>query len=203
MKFYDVKNILEILFANGKYELDNRIEKVPAKINSPYYGYQNAISEWYMIKRWSYHKEVVNFLCSLKWLNVRTDAINEIIKKNSINKDDECMLPKEEFDKLNSWFSSVKNKYDTMKPIINEISYAGYDENDLSFELHENISLLDLQKLLENIKKFGNNLAKLFNLEENSILKFKHFDIGSNDLIIEILAGSLSGVNFISCHSLY
>lgn len=45
MKFYDVKNILEILFANGKYELDNRIEKVPAKINSPYYGYQNAISE--------------------------------------------------------------------------------------------------------------------------------------------------------------
>ena len=28
------------------------------------------------------------------------------------------MLPKEEFDKLNSWFSSVKNKYDTMKPII-------------------------------------------------------------------------------------
>ena len=194
MKFYDVKNILEILFANGKYELDNRIEKVPAKINSPYYGYQNAISEWYMIKRWSYHKEVVNFLCSLKWLNVRTDAINEIIKKNSINKDDECMLPKEEFDKLNSWFSSVKNKYDTMKPIINEISYAGYDENDLSFELHENISLLDLQKLLENIKKFGNNLAKLFNLEENSILKFKHFDIGSNDLIIEILADSLSGV---------
>jgi hypothetical protein len=55
-----------------------------------------------MIKRWSYHKEVVNFLCSLKWLNVHTDTINEIIKKNSINKDDECMLTKEEFDKLNS-----------------------------------------------------------------------------------------------------
>ena len=45
MKFYDVKNILDILFTNGAYTIDNRIEKVPARINNSYYGYQNATAE--------------------------------------------------------------------------------------------------------------------------------------------------------------
>ncbi|MBP5256942.1 MAG: hypothetical protein J6Y96_01150 [Mycoplasma sp.] len=78
--------------------------------------------------------------------------------------------------------------------MINEISYDGYSDNDLSLELNDDIDIKKLSELIQHIKEFDGHLCRFFSQNEGSILTFKHFDIGSNDIVISIIAGALSGV---------
>lgn len=175
--------------------LPHRVDNYESSMRDSYGYNRSVVTQYFVIANWSYQQKVVKFIQEIQWLKVQTSAeFNKIIAKNASNDKNEIILSKNEFVEVNNWFTGAGKAYNNMQPLINKISYDGYSDNDLSLELNDDIDIKKLSELIQNITKFDEYLCRFFSQNEGSILTFKHFDIGSNDIVISIIAGTLSGV---------
>ena len=126
MKFYDIKNILKQLFEPSGYVLPHRVDNYEGSMKDSYGYNRSVVTQYFVITNWTYQQKVVKFIQEIQWLKVQTSVeFNKIIAKNASNDKNEILLSKNEFDKVNNWFTDARKAYNNMLPLINEISYVG------------------------------------------------------------------------------
>lgn len=193
MKFSDIKNRLSELFANGKYKIDYKIQENEALVATNYYGRQKQTIQWWDISNWSKVLDDISFISNLKWLG-DSNSISKVIETQSSN--NVARLSAASFKSLENWFTNINTKYQTFLPLINSINTPKYDWADLCIKLNDNIKLADIGTLVNKINNLNEELAMMFSQSNNSFIKFKSFDIGSNwlNVGIEIGVAVASGV---------
>lgn len=186
MKFSDIKNRLNEMFVGGKYELDFKIKENEAEVITNYYGRQKQKIKWWDVSNWAKVLDDILFISNLNWLG-NSNSLSSIIEIKPI--DNVVRLDAASFKTLETWFANINTKYQTFLPLIKSIDTPVYDWADLCIKLNDDIKLNDIRLLLDRINNLNEELAMMFSQSNNSFIKFKGFDVGSNWLNVGIDIG--------------
>lgn len=178
MRLGEIKKILEEVLDDGR----NIVIQ-----NEPLFGGQA-----YQIKNFHSIISVLDILADQSWNNSDYTVIETI--KSEFNIENQLVqLPKEQFDKLNSYIQAINPKIPLYYSIL-ETMAEEQEEQIINIKLPEKSvgSLSDLAKLNNRL----DDIFKKFNIDGNA--EFRGFDLGT-DWYMVCFAGVCSYQSFIAC----